>query len=81
MHIVLINNVIIETIYPFQNFEDDIRRNLFEQRLQRINTKVLFSECQSDLNKKAKYAPVKGVHPGDTKRWILSLQQEHMSYM
>ena len=32
-----------KNVYLFQKVEDDIRRNLFEQHLQRIYIKVLFS--------------------------------------
>ena len=40
-------------MYLFQKVEDDIRRNLFEQHLQRINIKVLFSKggASSPFNK------------------------------
>ena len=35
---------IVENINLFRNVEDDIRRNLFEQHLQRIYIEVLFSD-------------------------------------
>ena len=64
-----------------EKVEDDVRRKLFKQHLQWINIKILFSDINQIRTKKLNMFEVKGAHHRWHKTWLLSLQQEQMSYM
>ena len=76
----LIKNLkLIKNINLFQKVEDVIRRNLLEQHSTNQHLKK-----KSDINqirtKKQNILQRKFI-TGDTKKWLLSFQQDQMSYM
>ena len=63
----------------FFKVEDDTRRNFFKQHLQQISIKVFFSDISQIRTKQQSI--LCSSERGDTKKWLVSLQQEQMSYM